>query len=207
MQSRIVLLLTILFTSVLVFAQEPELQTRDAKSNHMRSVVTVQFGDQFAIDPKFPPMVGDFDGDGKEDLVVVAKSKNPLAGAPGFQYKVYDPFNSYWGFGNPNLTTGVADLGDGSSHCLLIIHGWEMDSPKAKFVIVNLPFVKLSMSRSAVKKKTVSSIAATEIAGQNGVVYYDGKKYKWEPTGFDTDSDSSNVSSDKDPLGLSPPAR
>ena len=68
---------------------------------------------------------------------------------------------------------------------VLVIHGagkegWRAETPKQKFVIVNLPFEKLSLAPLVVKKKKkVLAIMAEEPVGGSSSVYWDGKKYKW----------------------------
>ena len=40
-------------------------------TERIRATVVREFGPRFAVVAKFQPMLGDFDGDGKEDLAVV----------------------------------------------------------------------------------------------------------------------------------------
>jgi len=64
---------------------------------------------------------------------------------------------------------------------VLVVHNWR--APKAKFVIINLPFDSLAVGRIAIKKKkTVNTIHAVETGGLAAEVYWDGKNYKWEPS-------------------------
>jgi hypothetical protein len=99
-------------------------------------------------------------------------------------YRVLDPYDAYFGFGDPKVTIKFAGFGDGTSHCVLVVHNYRAATPKAKFVLVNLPFEKLGLGSFSLKKKTVAGIATTEEGGLNAVVYWNGKKYKWEPTDF-----------------------
>src|SRR5215210_222587 len=69
--------------------------------------VAQEFGPDFKVLEEFPPMFGDLDGDGQEDAVVVATG-SPLGGQVDFEYKVLDPHNSYFGFGDPNVTATFA---------------------------------------------------------------------------------------------------
>ena len=53
---------------------------------------------------------------------------------------------------------------------LLVIHGagpeaWRAATPKAKFVIINLPFKQIAVKKLSVKKKTVMAIYAEETGG------------------------------------------
>ncbi len=169
-----------------VFAQQVAADKAPAAFDYQQTI-DAQFGSDFKLDPKFAPIIADFDSDGAQDLVLVSIGKNPLAAQNLKNYKVIDPYDSYFGFGDPRVTTKFADFGDGSSHCLLVIHSYQAETPKAKFVIVNLPFEKLSQTIAPFKKRTVPAISATEEGGLNANVFWDGKKYRWEPTDFSTD--------------------
>ena len=69
---------------------------------------------------------------------------------------------------------------------MLVVHNWR--APKAKFVIINLPFDSLALGRMPIKKKkTVNTIHAVELGGLGSDVYWDGKKYKWEPSYINQD--------------------
>ena len=141
---------------------------------------TREFGDTFKLDPKFAPLTADLDGDGQEDLVLVATSKNPLGGELDHHYLAIDPYDSFFGFGDPKITVQFSATNALTTRYVLVVHNWR--APKAKFVIVNLPFDSLSVGKTAIKKKkiTVSTIHATEAGGLGSDVYWDGKKYKWK---------------------------
>jgi hypothetical protein len=130
-------------------------------------------------------LTGDLDGDGVEDAVIVVRFKNLLAGQAQFDYKVVDPYFTYHGYGNPKVTVAFQSDDPRNNHMILVIHGagkegWRAETPKAKFVIVNLPFEKLSVAPLMVKKKKkVMAIMAEEGDGGTSSVYWDGKKYKW----------------------------
>jgi hypothetical protein len=76
---------------------------------------------------------------------------------------------------------------------LLIVHGtgkdaWRTETPKAKFLLINLPFKILTVKRLALKKKTVLGIYMEEQGeGENtsSVLYWDGKKYRYQMLGSD----------------------
>lgn len=171
-----------------LFAQQVAADKASAvASDSFQQTIDAQFGSDFKLDSKFAPMIADFDGDGVPDLVLVSTAKNPLGNQNAKNYKVVDPYDSYFGFGDPRVTTKFADFGDGTSHCVLVIHDYRAATPKAKFVIVNLPFERLAQSTTPFKKRTVTSISATEEGGLNAMVFWDGKKYRWEPTDFSTD--------------------
>ena len=139
-----------------------------------------EFGPSFELQDA-PPLLLDIDGDGTEDAVLVATSKNPLLDSEELHYKVVDPYDDFFGWGDPKVTVGFAPSNTGSPRFLLVLHDWRAATPKAKFVIINLPFDKLSVGRTMRKKKPVAAISAEEGSGLNSFVYWDGKKYRWQP--------------------------
>ena len=132
-------------------------------------------------------LTGDLDGDGVEDAVIVVRFKNLLTGQVQYNYKVVDPYFSNHGYGNPKVTVTFQSEDPRENHMVLVIHGagkegWRAATPKAKFVIVNLPFESLSIAPVVVdkkKKKQEMAIMAQEAGGGSSSVYWDGKKYKW----------------------------
>ena len=110
----------------------------------MQIMVDEQFGPGFKLDPKFEPQKGDFDGDGEEDIALVATGGKPLGGESGYDYKVEDPYNGYFGWGNPKVTSQFGSADGGPARRVLIIHSWQKPTPKAKFVLINLPLRKLA---------------------------------------------------------------
>ena len=148
-----------------------------------QQICTREFGEQFKLDPKFAPLTADLDGDGQEDLVLVATAKNPLSGELDFHYHAIDPYDGYFGWGNAKDTVQFSATNVGTTHYVLVVHNWR--APKEKFVIINLPFDSLEVGRIAIKKKkkiTVNTIHAVELGGLGSDVYWDGKKYRWEPS-------------------------
>jgi hypothetical protein len=75
---------------------------------------------------------------------------------------------------------------------VLIIHGagpdgWRSATPKAKFVIVNLPYRTISVRKMHLKKKNIEAVYIEE-AGDNGsssALFFDGKKFRYVPMGGD----------------------
>jgi hypothetical protein len=153
-----------------------------------------EFGDNCAVMADEPQFVGDLDGDGVNDLVIAARCKNPLADQSEYGFHVSDPFNTFNGYGDVKVTSGFAsDDPERKGICLLIVHGvgaegWRSDKPKSKFVLINLPFKTLTVKRLATKKKTVLGVYMEE-KGEGeataSVVFWDGKKYRYQVLGSD----------------------
>ncbi|HMK30501.1 MAG TPA: hypothetical protein VK473_12505 [Terriglobales bacterium] len=157
---------------------------KPANIEAIQQFIEKNFGPEFKYDAAFPPFVGDFDGDGDEDVVVVATGKNVTAGEGEFQYRVQDPYDAYYGFGNARIMSQFTSGGPQEKR-FLIVHGWKLQAPKAKFVLVNIPFEQAVASHATLKKKMVSAITTHEAAGLSALIFFDGKKYRWEPIGMD----------------------
>ena len=111
--------------------------------------VAQQFGSSFNVDPKVPPLFGDLDGDGNEDVVLVATSATPLLSQQQFHYKVEDPYDGYFGTGDVKITSTFTLHFDGSARDILIVFNWRQpQDPKhiTKFVLINTPFDTLSIN-------------------------------------------------------------
>jgi hypothetical protein len=136
--------------------------------------------------PWVPLLTGNLDGDGIEDAVIMAKGKDPLGGASQFDYKVQDPMNSFFGWGNPKVTSTFSTTDPVHNFMVLVIHGsgkegWRAEKPKAKFVIINLNFDRVTLSGASLKKKPVAAMRVEESDGVSSLVFWDGKKYKYAP--------------------------
>jgi hypothetical protein len=151
-----------------------------------------QFGENCSLIAGPRQFVADLDDDGFEDLIVAAKCKNPMADKDEYSFAVADPYDSFLGFSDVKVTsTFASDEPDRRGLSLLIIHGsekdgWRAEKPKAKFVLINIPFKTLGVKKLALKKKTVLGIYMEETGeGENtsSVVYWDGKKYKYQQLG------------------------
>lgn len=175
--------------AVAAFAQAPA-----ARPKIDNQFVQQQFGDQFTFVPGVGAAFGDLDGDGVEDVVIAARCKNPMIDQSQHNYRVIDPFNEYFGYGDPRITTTFSE-GDPSLRGLvmLIIHGagpeaWHGANPKAKFVVVNLPYRMIYVRKLQLnKKKTVDALYVEEAGdtGQTSAVFFDGKKFRYVPMGGD----------------------
>ncbi len=105
--------------------------------------------------------------------------------------RVVDPYNTFYGYGNTKITTQFASEDPATRGLvLLVIHGdgpeaWRAATPKAKFVIINLPFKQITVKKLVVKKKTVMAIYAEETGGDRmtSATFWDGKKYRYQPIG------------------------
>lgn len=149
------------------------------------------FGKTCSLIPGPVPQVADLDGDGVPDIVIVARCTNPLMDQDQYGFAVIDPYYTFFGYGNPKITTRFSSDDPATRGLvLLIIHGsgaeaWRSPTPKAKFVIINLPFKQISIKKLDVKKKTVMGIYADETGPEEtvSVTFWDGKKYRYQPLG------------------------
>jgi len=199
MTSRRFLLLLALsvLLAVAAFAQKKQPPPPPAHATHPSPAVTdeyihKQFGDNCSVLAGPEQFVADLDGDGFDDLVVAARCKNPLADKDEYSFVVTDPYNSFLGYSDIKVTsTFASDAPELRGISLLIVHGadndaWRAESPKAKFLLINMPFKTLTVKRLAVKKKTVLGIYMEERGeGENtsSVLFWDGKKYKYQQLG------------------------
>jgi hypothetical protein len=143
--------------------------------------VAANFGPAFSIIEKYPVMVTDLDGDGLEDAIIVLTRKDsPLLDETEFHYKVVDPYDEYFGFGDPRVTVTFNAHDPDQVKYIAVIHAWRTANPKAKYLVINLPFEKLSITKIPLKKRNVVALAAEELGGLTSAIYWDGKKYKWD---------------------------
>jgi hypothetical protein len=153
-----------------------------------------EFGDNCSLLGGPPQFVGDLDGDGIDDLVIAGRCKNPMADQAEYGFRVADPYDSFLGFGDVKVTsTFASDEPQRRGVCLLVVHGvgpeaWRSDKPKPKFVLINLPFKTLSVKRLALKKRTILGVYMEEQGegeATSSVVFWDGKKYRYQILGAD----------------------
>jgi hypothetical protein len=160
-----------------------------ATVRQFNEIIHHQFGDSFSLADSSPtPFVtGDFDNDGIEDVAFAAHSKKvPMINSP--DYRLIDPYDDFFGYGDPRITSSFANNEPGRTKFLLIIHGsgpeaWRAPSPKSKFVIINLPFDRLVRTSMLLKKKRIVAISTEETASVSAVLFWNGKRYRWEPLG------------------------
>jgi hypothetical protein len=183
--AQIALFCSMTFSGLATAAQTAPAEMA-AADPEMVKLVAREFGPDFTIDTSSPVIVGDFDGDGVEDMALVVAGKNPLTAAVEFGFKVIDPYNGFFGYGDPKVTMTFG-TDTGKPRFVLVVHSWQASPAKAKFVIVNLPFdhIEITHTYLKVKKKKImiAAISAQEAGGLTSRVYWDGKKYKWEVTG------------------------
>lgn len=153
--------------------------------------VQKQFGSTCKVMPGPQPLQGDLDGDGIEDIVIVARCTNPLMDEADDHFTLIDPYNAFFGYGDTRITTQFSSEDPLTKGVvLLVIHGtgseaWRSATPKAKFVIINLPFKQIRLRKLAVKKKMVTAIYAEETGADQmtSATFWDGKKYRYQPLG------------------------
>lgn len=199
MSSRRYLLLPALslFLAVAAVAQKKQPPTPPAHATHPSPAVTnefvhKQFGDNCSLLQGPEQFLADIDGDGIDDLVVAARCKNPMADKDEYSFVVADPYNSFLGYSDIKVTsTFSSEVPELKGVCLLIVHGaekggWQAETPKAKYLLINIPFKTLTVKRLTMKKKTTLGIYMEERGeGEetSSVIYWDGKKYHYQQLG------------------------
>ncbi len=151
-----------------------------------------QFGDNCSLLAGPQQFVADLNDDGVDDLVVAARCRNPMVDRAEYSFVVADPYDAFLGYSDVKVTsTFASDAPERRGISLLIIHGegkdaWRAVKPEAKFLLINLPFSTLAVKRLALKKRTILGIYMDETGEgdqTSSVLYWDGKKYKYEQLG------------------------
>jgi hypothetical protein len=190
------LLLAIFLASVIcqpARAQQPAAPSAGGTETVDNDFIQKRFSSTCTVLPGTQPLIADLDGDSIQDLVIVAHCKNPMIDQTENNFDVVDPYNSFYGYGDTKVTSQFASE-DPSLRglVLLVIHGsgaeaWRSDTPKAKFIILNLPFKRVTVKKLRVKKKKKPTMAIfAEESGSdqmNSVIFWDGKHYKYQPLG------------------------
>src|SRR5258708_26657928 len=115
--------------------------------------VQQQFGKEFTMLPELAAVFGDLDGDGVEDIVMAARCKNPMLDEAQHNYKVMDPYYDFYGYGDPRVTTTFKEPDPARRGlAVLIFYGagpdaWRSGTPKAKYVILTLPYRAISVRK------------------------------------------------------------
>jgi hypothetical protein len=177
---------------LLVYSSTPPKPMQGAAPVVDSAYVASQFGASFKLDPKIPPMFGDLDGDGYEDLVLVGTSGTPLLSQEQFKFKVEDPYDQYYGTGDPKITSQFTLHFDGSSRCILIVFGWRLPPPAkpapkqliSKFVLINTPFDSLGIVNLRFKKKDMQAVETIDRTSLHSLVFWDGKRWRWSAQGM-----------------------
>jgi hypothetical protein len=168
-----------------------------------------QFGPTFKLDPTIKPMFGDLDGDGREDLVLVATSSSPLLSQEEYRFKVADPYDAYFGTGDTRITSTFTLHFDGSSRCILIVFNWRESSGKpdpkkiSKFVLINTPFESVSIVNLQLKKKTLQAVETIDRSSLHALIFWNGKRWRWSAQGMEGD-DSFKMPPPDDPVKMPP---
>lgn len=151
-----------------------------------------QFGDSCSVLGGPQQFVADLDGDGVDDLVLAARCKNPMADRDEYNFVVTDPYDTFFGYGDVKITsTFASDEPERKGVSLLIIHGdgpdaWRSDKPKAKFLMINLPFKNLAVKKLTLKKRIALGVYMEEVGegdSTSSVIFWDGKKYRYQQLG------------------------
>jgi len=151
-----------------------------------------QFGETCSLDPQFKPMTGDLNGDGVEDLVLVARCTNPVIDQDEKEFRVIDPLNSFYGYGDTRVTSGFGQSDPRlKGISLLVVHGsgpdgWRSTQPQAKFVVINIAIKSANLKKMRLRRKKSVAAIYVEEAGADAAtaaIFWDGRKYKYEPMG------------------------
>jgi hypothetical protein len=106
-------------------------------------------------------------------------------------FTVVDPYYEFYGFGDPKVTTTFSEADPALRGLMvLIVRGsgsdaWRSATPKAKFVLVHVPFRSITVKKMKLRKKMIEAIYVEE-AGEtqeSSAVYFDGRTFRYVPMG------------------------
>ena len=158
--------------------------------------VLQEFGPSFKLSPNFPPLYGDLNGDGVEDVVLFATSATPLLSREQFNFRVEDPYDEYFGTGDVEITSQISLHIDGSANDLLIVFGWRLPPPArnaknakrpSKFVLINTPMETAKLVNFRFKKKDMQAVETVDHTTQHALILWDGKRWRWSAQGNELD--------------------
>jgi hypothetical protein len=174
-----------------VVASAPALSTET-----LQTLVNQQFDPQYKVDASFstPYLLGDFDGDGVQDIAIVVKTDRLPATVQmaGLSYYIIDPYHAYFGAGDIRIARMFTASDMKSERELALLHGsgadtWHAAQPKAKYLVINLPFDTLSTITIMPPKRNkkhlgpMTGIRAEEDRIMASMLVWNGKKYRWVP--------------------------
>jgi|SRR6185312_10160211 len=188
---RFAFVLTVLFICLVLISSAEDAPKSAAAATIDNAFVQKTFGEDCTVNTTVPAQVADLDGDGVDDIVIAARCTNPMINVAEHKYTVIDPASAFYGLSDPHITTEFSTLQpEQRSLALLIIHGagkeaWKSDTPKAKFLIVNLAYKDITVKKFQIRKKTIEAIYVEELSEDQmtSVIMWDGKKYRYEPLG------------------------
>ncbi|HEY1800983.1 MAG TPA: FG-GAP repeat protein [Terriglobales bacterium] len=188
---RSAFVLAALLTCLVLVSSAEDAPKSAAPATIDNAFVQKAFGEDCTVNPAVPAQVADLDGDGVDDIVIAARCTNPMINVAEHNYTVIDPASAFYGLSDPHITTEFSTLQpEQRSLALLIIHGagkeaWKSETPKAKFLIVNLAYKNITVKKFQVRKKTTEAIYVEELSEDQmtSVIMWDGKKYRYEPLG------------------------
>ncbi|MDR3763248.1 MAG: hypothetical protein P4M01_04055 [Acidobacteriota bacterium] len=162
-----------------------------------------EFGPSFKLDTSVKPLLGDLFGDGREDLVLVGTSPSPLISQSTNNYRVEDPYDRYFGNGDPKITSQFSLHFDGSERVILIVCDWRHSPAKRdakdkwKFVLINTPFETISLSNLHLKHKQLKAIEAVDRTTLHALIFWDGHHWRWSAQGMEGDDTLYKMPSEK----------
>ena len=100
--------------------------------------------------------------------------------------------NTFYGYGNTKITSGFGQQDPRlKGISILVVHGagadaWRSTTAQAKFVIINVAVKTIAVKKMKLsRKKSATAIYVEEATGDQmtAEIFWDGKKYKYEPLG------------------------